>query len=118
MKTFTREEAFDYLWSGKSAFLRDDVGDFVRDEKGAFKANPNFGKVWVYADLLVDIEIETWERLRRIERHIAKAGTTVLITMISRFGDIGIRDKNITPPSDGYSCRIAIDQLTNFRDEL
>jgi hypothetical protein len=44
------------------------------------------------------------------------AGSTVLVTMVSRFGDVGIRHDRLVPPSDGYYARVPPDVLTDWRD--
>jgi hypothetical protein len=44
-----------------------------------------------------------------------KAGTTVLVTMISRFGDVGIRATSIDDVRHGYSVRVMPERLRNYR---
>lgn len=44
-----------------------------------------------------------------------KAGTKVIITMISRFGDVGIRDYDIKASKHGYISRVSPDDVDDVR---
>lgn len=108
----TEEEAMDYLWAGKSAYLRDE------GERGPLRPNPAFGQM-LYATLVVNATMRIWNGKHPVESNTvertAPPGTPVLVTMVSRFGDVGIRDDKLTPPTDGYYCRVQPDELTDWR---
>ncbi len=106
-----------YSENGKEAFLAcmdmdtpeeqvvlNKLWELKRDHKDTF----------AYAETKEDFTMKSGDRDHE-ERHTAKAGATVLITMLSRFGDVGIRDEKLTPPSNGYWCRVLPDQLKNLR---
>ena len=63
---------------------------------------------FAHAELLVDVN--------RPDLGVSiKAGATVLITMISRFGDVGIRGKRIHDVRHGYDVRVMPDLLQGYR---
>mgnify|MGYP006266943299 CR=1 FL=1 len=47
-------------------------------------------------------------------KRVARAGTRVLVTMVSRFGDVGIRDDRLVPASNGYYGRVAPEDLSDW----
>jgi hypothetical protein len=100
----TQEEALAILWKNK---------DWKSHQEG-------WVEKFIYATLLVDATMHfsdeiTVPRGREIER-VAPKGSTVLVTMVSRFGDVGIRDDRLVPPSNGYYCRVMPEQLTDWRE--
>lgn len=109
----TQDEAIALLWSGKSMYLKNPDGT-PRLENKRLVVNPNWEKgVFVYATLRADQKMG-YEPERQ---HVAKAGTRVLVTMVSRFGDVGIRDERLVPPSDGYFARVQPEALMNWGHE-
>jgi hypothetical protein len=114
-KSLTKDEALNILWSAKGAFLRDDNGVLKQDDRGELVPNPNCCNAFVYASLAEAVEFHRWDGIHPVEKHMTiytrPAGTRVLVTMISRFGDVGIRDYDITPPSNGYACRVMPEAL-------
>jgi hypothetical protein len=95
----TQEEALEILWKNK------DWKDKKEDK-------------FVYATTTKDIEIMDFSTPNKpkIERTIS-AGATVLVTMYSRFGDVGIRDDRLEPPSNGYYARVLPHDLRDWRDK-
>lgn len=99
--TLSQNLALDILWRNKCAWA------YGR------------GHRWVYANLVEDTQMREWNGKHPVDQntteHIAPAGAPVLVTMASRFGDVGIRDRNLVPPSDGYTARLDPSKLTNWR---
>ena len=96
MGDLTREEALEILWVSKTP--------------------PWTEPVFLWADLVEDTEMRIWFDHGVPEEHrMAKAGQTILVTVVSRFGDVGIRDDRLNPPSHGYHARVTPDKLTNWR---
>lgn len=77
---------------------------------------------FAYAELVEPVEMRVWNNNHPVDAntkiHVAPAGTTVLITMVSRLGDLGIRDRNLTPASNGYYARVPFESLKNLRWNL
>lgn len=94
----TQEEALGILWKNKD--WRN-----ASQEKFVYATTKNS------VDLL---NVGKWDR-PKVERTIA-AGTTVLVTMHSRFGDVGIRDDRLVPPSNGYYVRVMPEDLKDWRE--
>lgn len=99
MGELTQQEAWDLLWAAK---------DY---------RNP---KAFLWAELTEDVEMHEWNGTHPVEENttvrVAKAGSTVLVTMASRFGDVGVRDDRLNPPSHGYYARVEPEKLTKWRD--
>lgn len=77
-------------------------------------------EMFAQADLLVDVEMDEWDGENRpVEQHsdrrTAKAGSRVLVTMISRFGHVGIRDNRLDEETHGYYGTVDPEKLTNFK---
>jgi len=74
---------------------------------------------FLWADLVEDHEMHEWNGTHPVEENTtirtAPAGSTVLVTVASRLGDVGIRDKHLNPPSHGYYSRVLPEGLTNWR---
>lgn len=109
----TQDEALQVLWSAKTAYLTDERGAPRLDANQRPIVNPNWCNAFVYAtlchpavELILD---EDGTRKRMIH-----AGTRVLVTMVSRFGDVGIRDDRLTPPSNGYYGRVPPEYLGDW----
>jgi hypothetical protein len=110
----TQDEAIALLWSGKSMYLKKEDGSPRLDENKKLVVNPNWAKgVFVYATLRDDQKMGYEPEKQRV----AKAGTRVLVTMVSRFGDVGIRDERLVPASDGYLARVQPEALMNWGRE-
>lgn len=105
----TEEEALAVLWSAKGAYLTDDRGRPLLDESGSARPNPKWCNAFVYATLECDVPAE--------HSRTIKSGTRVLVTMVSRFGDVGIRDDRLVPASNGYCARIDPVNLTDWSTE-
>lgn len=76
-------------------------------------------EMFAQAELLVDVEGSEWNGTHPVEKnerkYTMKAGSTVLITMASRFGDVGIRGTDIDEESHGYHARVLPEMLRNPR---
>jgi hypothetical protein len=61
----------------------------------------------IYAKTTKDLEMNVWNGIHPVEqnttKHICKAGTKVMVWMVSRFGDVGVTD-NLENPK-GYDVR-------------
>jgi len=94
----TEDEALEILWSAKN----------------------NHRDAFLWAKLTEDVGMREWNGHHPVEEnedaYVAKAGSTVLITMVSRFGDVGIRARNLNPPSHGYHARVLPEKLTDWTD--
>ena len=101
------------------------------EEQLSREKNPNFFKLWdlkcvqkwkegskdkkdwydykIFAKTTRDVEMSVWNGNHapsveaNCKKHICKAGTRVLVWMVSRFGDAGITDNMINPK--GYDAR-------------
>lgn len=75
--------------------------------------------LFLWADLVEDAEMHEWNGTHPVEDNttirMTPAGSTVLVTVASRLGDVGIRDKNLNPPCHGYNARVLPESLTNWR---
>jgi hypothetical protein len=109
-RSYTEEEALAVLWSAKNLYVPGPDGLPQRGEDGKFLTNPNWVNAFVYATLGRDAEMS----LGQERPHTAKKGTRVLVTMVSRFGDVGIRDDHLEPPSNGYYTRVMPEDLTDW----
>lgn len=75
-----------------------------------------------YGDLKQDTTFEWyqgyWENGNPVMRQeVVPAGTTVKITMVSRFGDVGVTT-NFSVDRGNYGARVYCDQLENLRKDL
>lgn len=112
-KSLTEEEAIEMLWTAKTAFIPDDKGMPKLDAQGKIISNPKWCDVFVYASLVAETTFS--KDVNGKDVHYTKpAGTRVLVTMVSRFGDVGIRDHHLVPPSNGYNSRVQPAQLTDW----
>jgi hypothetical protein len=88
--------------------------------KHLWKCMADYGPGDLYATLVKDTEMREWNGVHPVEENTtvreAPAGTTVIVVMISRFGDVGVRDKKLEP-SYGYYARGLNPEtdLTNWR---
>lgn len=74
--------------------------------------------VWAHGELTETVEmIEYTDRESGYQArpYQVQAGTTVLITMLSRFGDVGIRAHDISKKLHGYHGRVDPAVVTNVR---
>jgi hypothetical protein len=76
-----------------------------------------FSKFRITAETATDNEMRRWNgkdssKDENFIRHICPAGTTVLVWMVSRFGDVGITD--ILVDAVGYDTRIDQNTLINW----
>ncbi len=104
----TEEEALEILWDNK------DVTKLLSRPKG-------WEEHFLYATLKSKATMRIIGDERRPgnkeKRYSVPKGTTVLVTMVSRFGDVGIRDRDLEPPSHGYWCRVVPSKLKDWRDK-
>ena len=105
MKQFTREDALDLMWSAKTAW--------------PMQKKPELGyPVFFQAELMRSVEMHCWNRKHPAEgntkTHTAHAGSKVIVTAYSRFGDVGIRDRDIDNPRHGYDARVDPEILDNW----
>jgi hypothetical protein len=117
-RSLAQEEALDVLWSAKEMFLADEGGKLRRDAGGKLVSNPNWCCAFVYATLAREVEFRQWNGVHPVDENSEvyrrPAGTRVLVTMVSRFGDVGIRDRDLVPPSNGYSARVMPEDLVDW----
>lgn len=76
-----------------------------------------FSKFHITAETATDNEMRRWNgkdssKDENFIRHICPAGTTVLVWMVSRFGDVGVTD--ILVDAVGYDTRIDQSTLINW----
>lgn len=76
-----------------------------------------FSKFRITAETTTDNEMRRWNgkdssKNDNFIRHICPAGTTVLVWMVSRFGDVGITDNLVD--AVGYDTRINQNTLINW----
>lgn len=73
---------------------------------------------FVYATLTKPVTMRVWNGTHPQESntrtHTAPVDTRVLVTMLSRFGDVGIRDSHLVPASHGYYARVAPESLKDW----
>lgn len=73
----------------------------------------------VTATLKKDVTMHVWNGHHPVEdntsTHTCKAGTTVKVWMVSRFGDVGITDNFENPR--GYDARVEPEILENLKIE-
>ena len=74
--------------------------------KEMWKRKGDGREMFAHGTLLVDRPASRWNGNHPVEenstKYVISAGTKVLITMISRFGHVGIRDYNIDEEAHGY----------------
>lgn len=81
-----------------------------------WKAKREYRDCFMFATLLEPVEMVEIDQTtypHKETKHTASAGTRVIVTMISRFGDVGIRDGDLTP-QHGYTARVTPDKLTDW----
>jgi hypothetical protein len=111
----TQEEALNILWSAKNVYLTNDKGEPRLDEHGKALPNPKWCAAFVYATLTQDVKMHYSDDDKKYR--LAKAGARVLVTMVSRFGDVGIRDDRFVPASNGYYARVSPETLTSWGEK-
>jgi hypothetical protein len=108
----TVPEAVEFLWSAKSA------GQLV---DGKFVGNPNWCSAFLYATTKKSVKFRTWNGTHPVEKNEAveekPAGTRVLVTMMSRFGHVGIRARDLVPASNGYDACVQPEELEAWSKE-
>lgn len=73
-------------------------------------------EMFANAELTRDVPMSQWNgHDEPATEYECKAGQTVLITMASRFGDVGIRGIEIGQERHGYHARIEPEALVNVR---
>lgn len=76
-------------------------------------------EMFAHAELTVDKTLRKWNQRRpglpEYTVYECKAGTTVLITCVSRFGHACIRGQNVDEARHGYDGTIQPDQLKSLR---
>jgi len=113
----TEEEAIDLLWLPKTYASKPDGRGINVGKKMGKDFDPP-----IYATLLKDTEMHVWNNKHPVEEniaiHVSKAGTTVFVPMISRFGDVGVRDENLDKLQHGYYARVMPEELTDWRTTI
>lgn len=71
-------------------------------------AKLHYEDCFMWATLKKDVLIESGKD------KVIKAGTRVIVTAYSRFGDMGIRNTNIKELRHGYDVRVDPDDLTDW----
>jgi hypothetical protein len=118
MTTLTEKEALEILWLAKA-------GPFAKDEGGMpdySRPDPNWCDRFVYATLKkgvsYDVPREPFDPPQKKKRtKTIPAGARVLVTMASRFGDVGIRAHHLVPASNGYDVRVMPEDLEDWSEQ-
>ena len=76
-------------------------------------------EVFAQAELLVDCTMRIWNGTHPVEEnsreHVVKTGSKILVTVISRFGHVGVRHDRLDVEEHGYYGCVAPEQLRNYR---
>lgn len=95
-----RDQATDLLWTAKVAHK----------------------ECFLYATLAQNVTMSVWSGKHPVdensEEYEAYKGDRVLVTMISRFGDVGIRGRDLEPATNGYHARVEPEHLTDWSRTL
>jgi len=77
---------------------------------------------FLYATLAQNVTMSAWSGKHPVdensEEYEAYKGDRVLVTMVSRFGDFGIRGRNLTPATHGYHARVEPELLADWSRTL
>lgn len=73
-------------------------------------------EVFAHAELIVAVAIREHQSNDSYRTRTYPAGTRVLCTMVSRFGDVGIRARNIDEIRHGYDARVEPGLLRNVTE--
>lgn len=86
--------------------------------KEMWERKGSFREMFSNGVLLVDCQASRWNGNHPVEenstKYIIPAGTKVLITVISRFGHVGIRDYDIDKEEHGYVACVQPEQLKDL----
>ena len=78
-------------------------------------AKRQYKDCFMQATLTVDCDMRQWNgHTEKVTEYTVPAGSRVIVTMLSRFGDVGIRGKNINKAQHGYDARIDPEKLENW----
>jgi len=113
-KALTQEEALEVLWSAKSAFVPDENGLPRKGDDGKFLTNPNWCDAFVYGTLQRDVDVWRGDQNEKKPVRVIPKDTRVLVTMVSRFGHVGIRDNHLVPASNGYCATCQPEDLADW----
>jgi hypothetical protein len=111
----TQDEAIEVLWSAKGAYLMEPDGTMKLDAAKKPIPNPKWCDAFVYATLGKDVSVSVEGKPKK--PRVIKKGTRVLVTMVSRFGHVGIRDDRLTPASNGYCTSVKPEDLTDWGEK-
>lgn len=109
----TREEALKLMWESHNWPARN----------YAFKMGkgPNPGEwrsIFMWAELTEPVEMHEWNGWHPVKENTTnrtvETGTMVLVTVYSRFGDVGIRARNLDKVGHGYDARVDPEILINW----
>lgn len=108
----TKDEALAILWSHKSPF---DLVD------GKVVETHRLGPEFLYATITKPVIFSAWNGKHPVDENTTKdakpGGTRVIVTMVSRFGDVGIRARNLDKKRHGYDARVPPDALDDWSTE-
>lgn len=80
----------------------------------AYQRKEDGRECFAHAVTTREVEATQWNgHFAPEESYVIPAGTRVLITMASRFGDVGIRGRNIDRIEHGYHARVEPESLRN-----
>jgi hypothetical protein len=116
----TQDQALTLLWSAKGMYLRKPDGEPLLGDDKKLIVNENWLKgIFLYATLTEEATMSAPASRYGDPpvRWTAPKGTRVLVTMVSRFGDVGIRDRHLVPASDGYTGRVKPEKLCDWSRE-
>jgi hypothetical protein len=103
----TEEQALKILWDNKDWMKRMKEGT---EEKFLYATTTS---------TIEHVEYDNDDYTDPKGKHVRTipAGTTVLVTMYSRMGDVGIRADRLVPPSHGYATRVFPGALKDWREQ-
>lgn len=108
-----REKALDLMWHAHTWPARNFA---YKMGQGPEPGKPE--DVFMWAELTEPVEVHEWNGNHPVEENTTKrtveAGTRVLVTVYSRFGDVGIRARNLEKVCHGYDARVDPEILDNW----
>ncbi len=81
----------------------------------AYERKEDGREMFAHAVTTEDVEAVSYGDVRQshaqADHHTIPAGTRVLVTMVSRFGDVGIRGRDVDRIEHGYHARVMPETL-------
>jgi len=106
----SRKEALQNMWEAHNPFLDPETGEM--------RKVPVFKEAFYRAELTESVTMHEWNGTHPVKENTTEyevpAGTRVMVTVYSRFGDVGIRARDIETPCHGYDARVNPEVLINW----